>query len=487
MSSLIDREIQRQRGQRAAEFEPVKEKLLCRIVRVGGDIKVKGKKGFVWCQEHSPGADDNAFQVFNVKVAPRANLPVWVGLGLSGRLEILDWYNAVLVDLPEYNGEVYLPEHHTDHEWPDKLPGADAVTVYERAIAPLRTYVGEGGSLTVSIRPLRYIHNKVVTTFVGLNNLDISASQPGVGLALYVGIYLNTTTNLIGTVDSSTVSDVPTIDPPSPTFPANAIPSALVRLDNAQTVVSEVDIVDARPFIGDAKVGAQTAPLDATYWVTTANADLTNEFVVPVTDTGDLLVTGAVPPGMGRLGVGTDGQVLTADSVEASGIRWGNSGGSFRDSLFIDGVLSVSTDVGQVVIFDRAIQNLLVKIHCKTTGSSSSTIVDLHDKNGTSIFATTPANRPTLAFNDADGLITSGVPDTASFVENDFLLTQIDQVAVNAADLTILVYADLVTGDVAGLDVIEANFHGGWLESHWTFGGPDEAASLDEVLFFDAL
>ena len=35
------------------------------------------------------------------------------------------------------------------------------------------------------------------------------------------------------------------------------------------------------------------------------------------------------------------------------------------------------------------------------------------------------------------------------------------------------------------LDVIEANFHGTWLESYFTYGGPDEAVSLDEVKFFD--
>jgi hypothetical protein len=36
-----------------------------------------------------------------------------------------------------------------------------------------------------------------------------------------------------------------------------------------------------------------------------------------------------------------------------------------------------------------------------------------------------------------------------------------------------------------GLDVIEANFNQAWLESYFTYGGPDEAFSLDEVKFFD--
>ena len=35
------------------------------------------------------------------------------------------------------------------------------------------------------------------------------------------------------------------------------------------------------------------------------------------------------------------------------------------------------------------------------------------------------------------------------------------------------------------LDVIEANFHGAWLVSHFSYGGPDEAVSLDEITFFD--
>lgn len=36
-----------------------------------------------------------------------------------------------------------------------------------------------------------------------------------------------------------------------------------------------------------------------------------------------------------------------------------------------------------------------------------------------------------------------------------------------------------------GVDAIEANFFGAWLESHWSFGGPEEAIKLSEVLFFD--
>lgn len=41
------------------------------------------------------------------------------------------------------------------------------------------------------------------------------------------------------------------------------------------------------------------------------------------------------------------------------------------------------------------------------------------------------------------------------------------------------------SADVISLDVIEANFNQAWLESYFTYGGPDEAVSLDEIKFFD--
>jgi hypothetical protein len=44
----------------------------------------------------------------------------------------------------------------------------------------------------------------------------------------------------------------------------------------------------------------------------------------PTTTLGDLIVRGVNPPAT-RLGVGTDGQVLTADSTQPLGVRWANN------------------------------------------------------------------------------------------------------------------------------------------------------------------
>lgn len=263
-TSILEREIRRGQAERESQFEKFKGRLLCQIVRVNGNLKVPRKPGFVWVQEYSPSSDDPPFHVFNSKVQRREGLPVWVGRGLSGRLEILDWYNGVLPDMPSYDGQVYLPNHAPDHEWPDKQPGPDAVTVYPRALSMLRTYPGEAGGLTISVTPLRYIVNGAVVEFPGLSSYDISGSQPASGSALYVGVYLDKSTNTIGTVDGSSVIDATTIEPPSPTFPSLSIPSGLVRLDGDQTSITEADTgKDPRMFLGDVAVGeAQSIKAD---------------------------------------------------------------------------------------------------------------------------------------------------------------------------------------------------------------------------------
>ena len=61
--------------------------------------------------------------------------------------------------------------------------------------------------------------------------------------------------------------------------------------------------------------GAETFPV-----FTATDADEANELASTLTTKGDLLSHGAST--FARLGVGSDGQVLTADSGEASGLVW---------------------------------------------------------------------------------------------------------------------------------------------------------------------
>lgn len=104
---------------------------------------------------------------------------------------------------------------------------------------------------------------------------------------------------------------------------------------------------------------------------------------------------------------------------------------------YIDGALATGTQLGQTYISPResSIQN--VYVYCENPGTGSSTIVDVH-KNGTTIF-TTQGNRPTLAYNDADKVVKSAVPDVVGLAEGDILTIDIDQVAMGARGLSVIV------------------------------------------------
>lgn len=225
------------------------DRLLCRIIRVAGNIDVPNKPGFVWCQEYSPSNDTNPFHAFNSEVQAREGLDVWIEEGMGGRREVTKWNNATIVNTANYAAQKYLPTHHSDHEWPDFKPGPDVVNVYPRSLSMLRTYPGEGGALTISASSLRYIKGNVLVIFPGKNSLDISAAQPASGLARYVGIYLDPDDNTLKSVNGATTGDSPVITPDSPAFPESAILSANVRLNGDQTTFSEVDMIDVRQIL----------------------------------------------------------------------------------------------------------------------------------------------------------------------------------------------------------------------------------------------
>ncbi len=103
----------------------------------------------------------------------------------------------------------------------------------------------------------------------------------------------------------------------------------------------------------------------------------------------------------------------------------------------VAGALSVATEQGGGWLAPRALTIEKVYIYCKTTGSASSTIVDIH-KNGTTIF-TTQSNRPALAYNDGNKKAVSGTPDVTSLAEGDIVSMDIDQIATGAADLSIII------------------------------------------------
>ena len=83
--------------------------------------------------------------------------------------------------------------------------------------------------------------------------------------------------------------------------------------------------------------------------------DLANGAVAKSTFTtkGDILTTTAAST-IARLGVGTDGQVLTADSASAGGVKWAAAGGSSGPTFraYLNSNQTISTGVWVKVTFD---------------------------------------------------------------------------------------------------------------------------------------
>lgn len=124
-------------------------------------------------------------------------------------------------------------------------------------------------------------------------------------------------------------------------------------------------------------------------------------------------------------------QVAPGDHTH-SGVAGGNTNDIY---MFVDGYLVESQNVFSVVV-PRASEIESVYVHCRDTGTASSTIVDVN-LNGTTIF-TTQSNRPTLAYNDSDK-VASAVPDVTALVEGDVLSIDIDQAAEGAEGLNVVV------------------------------------------------
>lgn len=152
-------------------------------------------------------------------------------------------------------------------------------------------------------------------------------------------------------------------------------------------------------------------------------------------------------------GASNDGDVLTSDG--AGGAAWepaagggGGGSGAISDPVFqVEGALAALADVNGVYVCPRAGTILAAYIYCRDPGSAGSTIVDVH-LNGVTIF-TNQANRPELAWNDANQVAKSGVPDITVVAENDVLSIDIDQIATGPEDLTVVVAMDISTYDAS--------------------------------------
>lgn len=104
------------------------------------------------------------------------------------------------------------------------------------------------------------------------------------------------------------------------------------------------------------------------------------------------------------------------------------------------GTLVTGTNQTPALIIPKSLTITKVYAYVKTVPTDDDLIFDIN-KNGTSIWASTQANRLTIPAADADGKATQTDFDTTSLAEGDILTLDIDQVGstIAGADATVAV------------------------------------------------
>lgn len=153
-----------------------------------------------------------------------------------------------------------------------------------------------------------------------------------------------------------------------------------------------------------------------------------------LTTKGDLYVATASGT-VARVGVGSNGDVLVADSAQTAGVKWANN--RQTQTWAFTGNAAVAT--GKVRWYNRTGRTLTIVgawVAANTQPTGAAILADVN-KNGTTIF-TTQGNRPTVAVSTNGGGL-SATPDVTSLADGDYLSVDIDQIGstVAGADVTV--------------------------------------------------
>jgi hypothetical protein len=224
---------------------------------------VLGMPGYIYVREHSTQVDGRGglLRVFNntvplqvglmVKIARNPNDPSQrqvIGSD-TGDTVYTSWWDGG----PGSGGP-----HHESHEWPDGAPGSDPVSVYKRALVPLRTYPSSSlYAMNVDVAPILYKLNGVPVYYAGDSNFDLSAYAPtATSDTVYALIYLDTADNTLkvttetysggfwegGLPGSTLAANLPYF----PSLPEGGMASAVIIIQGADTTVTESMIYDVR-------------------------------------------------------------------------------------------------------------------------------------------------------------------------------------------------------------------------------------------------
>lgn len=163
----------------------------------------------------------------------------------------------------------------------------------------------------------------------------------------------------------------------------------------------------------------------------------------PLTTKGDLWGFDTVDD---RVPVGSNGQVLTADSTAGLGVAWSDPPSSpqaYTYQFALDGTLATGTGVFRIPIW-KSQEIVGVRLAVNTAPTGQALIVDLNIDGITAY--TTQGNRPTVAAGANDsGTVT--LPDVTVMNAGSYLTVDIDQIGSGTAgaDATLIVVCEETT------------------------------------------
>jgi len=141
--------------------------------------------------------------------------------------------------------EEIVGSHAIAHEFSDMNVGRDALSIYARAIAPLRVQEASPASMQVYVNSGYFMYSRESILFKGGLTDVISAPVSGVRNDL---VYLDCINNVVGVVQgaaATTIYDVVEI----PALPSSSLPLAYILLKPSTTSIGEQNIFDYRPFL----------------------------------------------------------------------------------------------------------------------------------------------------------------------------------------------------------------------------------------------
>lgn len=225
-----------------------------RCVTVGidysNDCAVMNRQGYIWVREQRN--DGAIFQVFNDCVKRLVGLYVLVsdeyGPPYRRRVVGVDWdVTPNTSDFPQ-NHVPTVYSHALSHEWQDTYPAADAISVYPRAIVPMRVNPSIEGGVKIDITRGIYSSSGIPISYAGEVGYELTSYVPATGYSLGVLVYLDLATGAVSHVLGTAVLN--TLAVTYPDMLSYTIPLAYIKLTGDMTELLESNIIlDLRPII----------------------------------------------------------------------------------------------------------------------------------------------------------------------------------------------------------------------------------------------